>query len=146
EGSGMLFRITQSVLSLAKNTSNLIAATIGTCFFINLTAADQYLSILITGRMYKESYRLKDLAPENLSRALEDSGTLSSPLVPWNSCGAFMAASLGVSTLAYFPFCFFNLINPVISLIYAFTGFTITKISSLDGHESTGTLGYKNAG
>ncbi len=146
EGSGMLFRITQSVLSLAKNTSNLIAATIGTCFFINLTAADQYLSILITGRMYKESYRLKDLAPENLSRALEDSGTLSSPLVPWNSCGAFMAASLGVSTLAYFPFCFFNLINPVISLIYAFTGFTIRKISSLDGHESTGTLGYKNAG
>ncbi len=130
EGSGMLFRITQSVLALAKSARILIATTIGTCFFVNLTAADQYLSILITGRMYKESYQMKNLAPENLSRALEDSGTLTSPLVPWNSCGAFMAASLGVATISYLPFCFFNLINPVVSLIYAFTGFTIKKIST----------------
>ena len=84
-------------------------------------------TIVVTGRMYREAYEAAGLAPRNLSRALEDSGTLSSPLIPWNTCGAFMWGTLGVFPLAYLPFAFFNLLNPVISLIYAYTGWTMEK-------------------
>lgn len=128
EASGMLNKLAEGVLKLAKGTGNLIAATIGTCGFMNLTASDQYLTLVITGRMYKEAYEKAELHPKNLSRALEDAGTLTSPLVPWNTCGAFMAGTLGVATLAYLPFCFLNLINPIVSVIYGYTGYTIDKL------------------
>lgn len=130
EGSGMLQRIANSILRWVRGTGNLIAATLGSAIFMNITAPDQYLSIVITGRMYKDAYDKEGLAPKNLSRALEDSGTLSSALIPWNTCGAFMAAALGVSTLTYLPFAFLNLLNPIISLIYGYTGFTIEKINN----------------
>jgi NhaC family Na+:H+ antiporter len=132
EGSGMLQRIADSILQWVKGTGNLIAATLGSAIFMNITAPDQYLSIVITGRMYKDAYDKEGLAPKNLSRALEDSGTLSSALIPWNTCGAFMAAALGVGTLTYLPFAFLNLLNPVISLIYGYTGFSIEKIDNTD--------------
>jgi NhaC family Na+:H+ antiporter len=77
--------------------------------------------------MYRAEFARRKLDPKNLSRVIEDSGTLTSPLVPWNTCGAYMAATLGVATLAYLPFAFFNLINPLVSIIYGFTGFTIVK-------------------
>jgi NhaC family Na+:H+ antiporter len=83
--------------------------------------------------MYREEYARRGLAPQNLSRALEDAGTLTSALVPWNTCGAFMAQTLGVATAAYLPFCFFNLINPLISATYGFTGFKITRLSVAEG-------------
>ena len=100
------------------------------CIGINIVAADQYIAIVLPGKMYRAEFQRRGLKPKNLSRVIEDSGTLTSPLVPWNTCGAYMAATLGVATLAYLPFVFFNLINPVISIIYGFTGFTIEKMES----------------
>src|SRR5690606_15837823 len=82
---------------------------------------------VITGRMYREAYERAGLAPKNLSRCLEDGGTLTSPLIPWNTCGAFMWATLGVFPFAYLPFAFFNLLNPLLSLVYGYTGWTMEK-------------------
>lgn len=128
EASGMLGTIAASILSLAKSTGSLIAATAVTCIGMNVVAPDQYLSIVIPGRMYKKAYEEYNLHPKNLSRVLEDSGTLSSPLVPWNTCGAFMGSALGISAFVYAPFAFLNLINPIISVIYGYTGYSIHKI------------------
>lgn len=127
ERTGMLGTIAAALLERAKSSGSLIATTIFSCISINILAADQYMSIVIPGRMYKNAYDKRGLHPKNLSRALEDSGTLTSPLIPWNSCGAFMFATLGVHPFLYLPFAFLNLINPFISLIYGFTGFTIVK-------------------
>lgn len=128
EGAGMLHRIAESILRAAKGAGNLIAATLGGCVFLNLTASEQYLSIVISGRMYREAYEREGLHPKNLSRALEDSGTLTSALIPWNTCGAYMKAALGgVSAAAYFPFAFLNWLVPLISLIYGYAGITIER-------------------
>ena len=120
EGAGFLQIITRNIMKLAKSTFQLVASTVGTCLFLNYTASDQYLAIVIPGRMYKDLYKEKDLAPENLSRTLEDSGTVTSVLVPWNTCGAYQSGVLGVATGDYFMYAFFNLISPVMTLIYAF--------------------------
>lgn len=128
EASGFLQRISKELLKFAKNTASLVATTTGTCIFFNVTASDQYLAIVVPGRMFADSYKDKGLAPENLSRTLEDAGTVTSVLVPWNTCGATQASVLGVATLAYLPFCFFNIISPVMTLIYAFIGIKIKKI------------------
>ncbi len=105
-----------------------MAVTIFTCIFMNMIAGDQYLAIVIPGRMYKTAYDEKGLAPKNLSRILEDSATLTSPLIFWNTCGAFMIATLGIMPWTYIPFCFLNILNPIISLIYGFTGITMEKV------------------
>lgn len=136
EGSGMLGRIAGAILSVARGTGNLIAATVGTAAFMNVAASEQYLSIVLTGRMYKNAYDRQGLDPRNLSRALEDSGTLTSALVPWNTCGAFMASTLGVATLAYAPFAFLNYINPLISILYGYTGLTITPAERDESDEN----------
>lgn len=128
EHAGLLLRLIQSTLKAAKSTGSLIATTIVSCIGMNIVAADQYISIVLPGKMYKAEFQRRGLEAKNLSRALEDAGTMTSALVPWNTCGAYMAATLGVATAAYLPFAFFNLINPVVSLIYGFTGFTITRI------------------
>ncbi len=130
EKTGMLKVITKKILSAARSTGALILATLGTAFGMNIIAGDQYISIVIPGRMYRAEFEKRGLHPKNLSRALEDSGTLTSALVPWNTCGAFMAATLGVPTLYYVPFAFFNYMNPVISAIYGFTGFTIVPLDT----------------
>jgi Na+:H+ antiporter, NhaC family len=90
-------------------------------------ASDQYMSIVLPGRMFRAEYQRRGLDPRNLSRALEDAGTVTSPLVPWNTCGAFMAQTLGVATFTYAPFAFFNLLSPLVALVYAATGFTILR-------------------
>jgi NhaC family Na+:H+ antiporter len=128
ERSGMLASLAGAILSLARGTGSLVTATIATCIGINIVAPDQYMSIVVPGRMYREAYLRRGLHPKNLSRALEDAGTLTSPLVPWNTCGAFMAATLGVSTLAYLPFAFMNLINPLVSIFYGYTGITMAPL------------------
>jgi hypothetical protein len=92
---------------------------------MNVVASDQYIAIVLPGRMFRAEYARRGLHPKNLSRSLEDAGTLTSVLVPWNTCGAFMAQTLGVATFTYAPFAFFNLLNPLVALIYGFTGFTI---------------------
>ncbi len=132
EKTGMLGELAGRVLSVAKGTGGLIAATLATSIGANIIASDQYIAIVVPGRMYRAEFQKRRLHPKNLSRALEDAGTLTSPLVPWNTCGAFMATALGVSTFAYLPFAFFNLMNPVISAIYGFTGFSIVPMSDED--------------
>jgi NhaC family Na+:H+ antiporter len=128
ETTGMLQRIAASILSAVTGTGSLIAATLVTSLGMNIIASDQYIAIVLPGRMFRAEYKRRGLHPKNLSRALEDAGTLTSALVPWNTCGAFMATTLGVATFAYAPYAFFNLINPVVSAIYGFTGFTIEKL------------------
>jgi NhaC family Na+:H+ antiporter len=128
EETGKLKRLVQLLLKLVHSTGSLIAATIFTALGVNIVASDQYMSIVLPGRMFKLEYEKRGLAPENLSRTLEDSGTLTSPLIPWNTCGAYMAGTLGVATIAYLPFTFFNLINPVIAIILGFTGLSIKKV------------------
>ena len=128
EKSGMLKRIAEAVMSLVKSTGSLIASTAGTCVFFNVTASDQYLAIVVPGRMYADIYKEKGLAPENLSRTLEDSGTVTSVLVPWNTCGAYHSTVLGVNTGTYLPYCIFNLISPIMTVAVAYAGFKIKKL------------------
>src|SRR5690606_7913805 len=97
-------------------------------FGTNIVAADQYLSIVLPGRLFRPEYARRWLDPVNLSRALEDAGTLTSPLVPWNTSGAFMVATLGVATTAYLPFALFNLLNPLVALAMAYAGFKIIRL------------------
>lgn len=126
EHAGLLQRLVDYALSFVHSTGSLIATTIATCIGANIITSDQYISLVLPGRMYKLEYQNRNLDMKNLSRTLEDSGTITSPLVPWNTCGAYMAGTLGVATFAYLPYCFFNLINPVIALIYGFLNFKIT--------------------
>jgi len=128
EHAGMLERLIRSALRAAHSTGGLIFTTAVTCIGTNIVAADQYISIVLPGRMYKAEFRRRGLDPRNLSRVIEDCGTLTSPLVPWNTCGAYMSATLGVATVAYLPFAFFNLINPLVSVLYGAFGITITKL------------------
>lgn len=137
EASGMLKRIAEAIISMVNSTGSLIASTAGTCVFFNVTASDQYLAIVVPGRMYTDTFEKKDLAPENLSRTLEDSGTVTSVLVPWNTCGAYHSNVLGVSTFAYFPFAFFNLISPFMSIFYAYAGIKIRSLAEAQGKVST---------
>ena len=130
EASGALKKISQSIIQYAENTGSVIATTACTCLFFNVTASDQYLSIVVPGRMYADTFKDKGLAPENLSRTLEDSGTVTSVLVPWNTCGATQSAVLGVATMTYLPFCFFNIISPLMTILYGYLGFKIKKIKS----------------
>ncbi|HBF22001.1 MAG TPA: sodium:proton antiporter, partial [Cryomorphaceae bacterium] len=120
--------ISRSLLKMAHKTASLIATTMGTCLMINVTASDQYLAIVVPGRMYADAYRKRGLAPENLSRTLEDSGTVTSVLVPWNTCGAYQSGVLGVNTLAYLPFAFFNLLSPLMTLIFAIFNIKIRRL------------------
>lgn len=128
EHAGMLTRLIESALKSAKSTGSLIMTVVLSCIGINIVAADQYIAIVLPGKMYRAEFARRGIEPKNLSRVIEDAGTLTSPLVPWNTCGAYMAATLGVATIAYLPFVFFNLINPLVSIIYGFTGFTITRV------------------
>ncbi len=129
ETVGLLQRLVTSALVLVKGTGSLVVTVITTCIGINIIAADQYIAIVLPGRMYRAEFKKRQLEAKNLSRTLEDSATITSPLIPWNTCGAFMAGTLGVATFAYLPFCFFNLINPIVSIIYGITHFKITKLS-----------------
>lgn len=128
EKTGMLEALASVILRFAKSTGTLVVATILTALGMNVLAGDQYLSIVIPGRMYKDAYDKRGLAPKNLSRVLEDSGTLTSALIPWNTCGAFMIGTLGLAPWTYVPYCFLNLINPLVSIFYGFTGITMEKV------------------
>ena len=128
EQTGLLQRIVDAILSMVKSTGSMVAATIGTCIGTNILAADQYMAIVLPGRMYKLEFEKRGLDPRNLSRTLEDSATITSPLIPWNTCGAYMATTLGVATFAYLPYAIFNLVNPLISLVYGYTGFKLIPL------------------
>lgn len=129
EKAGFLKKIISKILNKIKSTGSLITSTAGTCIFFNLSASDQYLSIVVPGKMYSSIYKEKGLAPENLSRTLEDGGTVTSVLVPWNTCGAYHASVLNVATLTYLPFCFFNLISPIMTILFAYLKIKIKRIA-----------------
>ena len=143
EYTGCLSRISDAVLSRVKGTGSLIASTVFTAIGFNIVAADQYIAIVMPGRMYKLEFKKRGLAPENLSRTLEDAGTMTSALVPWNTCGAFMAGTLGVATMAYLPYAFLNLLSPIIAITYGIFNIRITPladIASLSGDEENEKL------
>lgn len=129
EHTGLLRRFVEAILAKAHSTGSLITSTIATCIATNILTADQYMAIVMPGRMYKEEFARRGLAPVNLSRTLEDGGTITSPLVPWNTCGAYMHGVLNVSPLEYIFYAFFNLINPVLAIIYAYCGIKILKLT-----------------
>lgn len=130
EKTGMLEALARFILRFAKGTFGLVAATIFTCIGTNIAVADQYLAIVIPGSMYKEAFKKQGLDPKNLSRTLEDSATITSPLIPWNTCGAYMSATLAVNSFAFLPFAFFNILCPIVSLTLAATGIGITKLDN----------------
>ena len=130
EAAGLLHRITEEVIRWAHSTGSLIASTAGTCIFFNLTASDQYLAIVVPGRMYADTYRERGLKPENLSRTLEDAGTVTSVLVPWNTCGATQSAVLGVATVAYLPYCFFPILSPIITVLFGYLNIKVSRYKS----------------
>lgn len=117
--------LVEQIIKFARKTGSLVAATVVTCISSNIVGCEQYMSIIVPGRMYAEEYEKRGLKSKNLSRTLEDAGTMTSPLVPWNTCGVFMATTLGVSTISYLPFAILCLISPVIAIIYGFLGFKV---------------------
>ncbi|KAB2336104.1 Na+/H+ antiporter NhaC [Cytobacillus depressus] len=129
ENTGMLEAIVKQILKLAKTAKGLVASTVVSCFATNATCSEQYISIVIPSRMFAKSYREKGLHSKNLSRALEDGGTLTSVFVPWNTCGVFILATLGVHTFEYAPYAILNFVVPILSIIFAFTGFSIVKLT-----------------
>lgn len=130
DGIGALSRITKSLLGLAKSTFGLFASTVGSCLALNITASDQYLAIVVPGKMFTKAYEDRGLAPENLSRTLEDSGTVTSVLIPWNTCGAYHSGVLGVSVADYFFFAIFNWLSPITTLFFAALGIKIKQLSA----------------
>jgi len=132
ESTGILETLVTSLLKFAKSTGSLIATTVVTCISANVIACDQYLSILLPGRMYLSAYKKRGLHPKALSRTIEDAGTMTSPLVPWNTCGAFMAATLGVATVQYAPYAFLCIISPIIAVIFGYFDIKIAKLDTYD--------------
>jgi len=129
EKLGMLEKITSVLVKKAKTDGSLIATTALTCIGFNVTASDQYLAIVVPGKMYEKEFEKRGLAAENLSRTLEDSGTVTSVLIPWNTCGAAQSNVLGIATGDYMFYCFFNIISPVMTIIYGYVGIKIAKIA-----------------
>ncbi len=130
DGIGALARITQSLLSVAKSVFGLFASTVLSCIGLNVIASDQYLALVIPGKMFKKAYEDKGLAPENLSRTLEDSGTVTSVLIPWNTCGAYQSGVLGVSVSDYFVYAIFNWMSPMMTLAFAAFNIKIRQLAT----------------
>ncbi len=128
EACGMLQRLAHSILVGAHGAGALVGSTVATCLFMNATTSDQYIAIVVPARMFRSAYLQYGLHPKNLSRAVEDAGTVTSVLIPWNSGGAFHAGVLGVPTLGYLPFCFFNILSPIVSVFLGAMNLTITRI------------------
>ena len=129
EKTGMLHAVGRAILNFANSTGSLILATVLTCIAVNLLTGEQYLSLVVPGRMFKDAYAEKGIHPKVLSRALEGSGTVTSPLIPWNTCGAFMWTTLGVHPFVYAPYAFFNILVPIINVLYGYLGITITPLN-----------------
>ena len=127
EHAGLLNRLIEPVVSRVRSTGALAIAVVTSCFGLNIIASDQYIAIVLPARMFRVEFERRHLPSVALSRAVGDSGSVTSPLIPWNSCGAYMAAALGVPTLAYAGFAFFCLFNPLATIVIAFFGFRIHR-------------------
>src|SRR5262245_49552372 len=132
EEFGLLAKLINPVIARARTTGRLLATTAITALGLNIVAADQYIALVLPTRMFRLEFQRRGLAPQMLSRAAADAGTVTSPLVPWNSCGAYMSAVLGVPTILYLPFCIFNLMSPILTVLYGFTGFKILRVPPSD--------------
>ncbi len=128
EKLGILNKLVMGMIEMAKTTGSLVLVTALTCFGLNVMTADQYIAIVLPGRIFRLEYRKRKLAAKNLSRAIEDTATVTSVLVPWNTCGAYFSGTLGIATFAYLPFCFFNWISPIISVLYGMYNIKISPI------------------
>jgi Na+:H+ antiporter, NhaC family len=128
ERFGMIGRLVDPLIRAATTTGRLFATVFATAFGLNVVAGDQYIALVLPTKVFRAEFARRDLAPTNLSRLAADSGTVTSPLVPWNSCGAFMGAVLGVSALQYFPYALFNIASPALSVLYGFIGFQIERV------------------
>ena len=147
DGVGFLSKITSVLLKRAKSIFGLFASTVLSCLGLNTIASDQYLAIVIPGKMFKDAYKEKGLAPENLSRTLEDSGTVTSVLIPWNTCGAYQSGVLGVGVAEYFVFAIFNWISPIVTLFFAYFMIKIRRIEiPITSKEDTLNSEIKNKG
>jgi Na+:H+ antiporter, NhaC family len=135
ESCGMLHKIASTIIKLAQSTGSLIASTAATCLFFNVTASDQYISIVVPGRMFAKTFKDRNLKPEVLSRTLEDSATVTSVLVPWNTCGATQSTVLGVATGEYFYYCFFNLISPLMTVLFGYFNIKIRRYTQGESKE-----------
>jgi len=129
ESAGLLKRIVEEIIKLANSTGSLVGSTALTCVFFNLTAGDQYMAIAVPGRMFADIYKKRGYKPELLSRTLEDAGTVTSVLIPWNTCGATQSRVLGVSTMTYAPYCFFCIISPLMTVLQAYLNYKIRRFS-----------------
>jgi NhaC family Na+:H+ antiporter len=127
EHAGFLERILRPVVAHAPGRGGLIAAVNGSGIGLNVIAGDQYVAVVLPGRMFTGEFERRGLAPQVLSRAVEDSGTVTSVLVPWNTCGAYISGVLGVSTASYLPYCFFNFLSPILDVAYGFIGFKVPR-------------------
>ena len=132
EKAGVLERLIGPVIAAARSVGALVTALVGAALATNLLASDQYIAVVLPGRMFRGAFQDRNLAPVVLSRALGDSATVTSPLIPWNSCGAYMAATLGIGTAVYLPFCFFNILNPLLTIAVAFLGIRMLPLRSSD--------------
>lgn len=128
ESTGLLKALITKAVSGIERVGSLITATLVTCLGVNVAAADQYVAVILPGRMFKDAFDERGLAPVNLSRALEDAGTVTSALIPWNTCGAYMSATLGIATWTYAPYAFFNWLMPIMAILFAYTGFKILYV------------------
>ncbi|HVL01386.1 MAG TPA: Na+/H+ antiporter NhaC family protein [Dongiaceae bacterium] len=130
EHTGLLRRVITPLIDRAKSTLALVASLVGSCLASNALTADQYISIVLPARMFRQSFESRGLAPVMLSRVVGDSATVTSPLIPWNSCGAYMSAALGVSAISFAPYCFFNLLNPLLTVLFTVVGFRVLSIAT----------------
>ncbi|MCA0869880.1 Na+/H+ antiporter NhaC [Seohaeicola saemankumensis] len=130
EKIGVLDRLLEPVLRTAKTTGRLVTSLVVSAFGANVLASDQYIAIVLPGKIFQKAFRKHGLRPEVLSRAVGDSATVTSALVPWNSCGAYMAATLGVATVSYAPYAVFNFVNPLITILFAYTGFRMLSLET----------------
>lgn len=129
EFSGMLKALMNQLLKVVKSSASLITSTIGACFLTNASCSEQYISIVVPARMFDKAFKDKGLHSKNLSRSLEDGGTLTSVFIPWNTCGVFILGTLGVTVFEFGPYAILNFAVPLISILYAFTGFSIVKLT-----------------
>ena len=138
EQAGLLNRLVDPIITKAKSTAGLVGVVISTAIGANLLTSDQYIAIMLPGRMFRVEFRRRNLSPVLLSRVVGDSATVTSPLVPWNSCGAYMAAALGIPASSYLIYCFFNLLNPLISFLFSLVGIGNVKAEPLDANADAG--------
>ena len=134
--TGSLRKLLEPLVRFATNAGRLMISVGVTAIFLNIFAGDQYMALVLPGTIFREEFKKRRIAPQMLSRQMEDTATITSPLVPWNTCGAYMAATLGVATIAYLPYCFFNIINPVLSFIFDAIGFQIKLLTAEEAGEA----------